>query len=141
MKSIWKHKWVVMPVTVAIIVAAGAVAAVALADPGNSDSAAPAQLVTVTTAQPAGDAAQVAPALGQRRAKLQQRLEQRLEQLRERWARVRGTMTPEDQAAFDRLLGKAKDQRQALQQARQDLAETLKQVRALVQKYKPTTTT
>jgi hypothetical protein len=138
MKRIWKHKWVVMPAAVAIILAAGAVTAVALADPGNGDAtAAPAQLVTATTVQSAGDTTQAVQALGQRRAKLQQRLEQ----LKERWAQVRAKMTPQDQAAFDQLLGKAKDQRQALQQARQDLAGTLKQMRALVQKYRPTTTT
>ena len=75
MRSIWKRKWIVMPVAVAIILAAGAVGAVALADPGGSDSTAvPAQLVTATTAQATGDTAPVAKALAQRRAKVQEQL-------------------------------------------------------------------
>jgi predicted nucleic acid-binding Zn-ribbon protein len=138
MKNIWKHKWVVMPIAVAIILAAGAVAAVALADPGNAASTATAaQLVTATTAQSTGATTQAVSALAQRRAKLQQRLEQ----LRQRLAQIRAKMTPQDQAALDQLLGTVKDQRQALQQARQDLAGTLKQMRTLVQKYRPTITT
>jgi hypothetical protein len=138
MKSIWKRKWVVIPVAVAIILAAGAVGAVALADPGSNDStAASAQLVTATTAQTTSDAAVATQALAQRRAKVQERLEQ----LRKRWAEARAKMTPADQAAFDQLREKAKDQRQTLRQARQDLGGTLKQMRALVQKYRPATTT
>ena len=138
MRSIWKRKWIVMPVAVAIILAAGAVGAVALAGPGGSESTAvPVQLVTATTAQTTGDTAAAAQALGQRRAKLQERLEK----LKERWAQARAKMTPQDQTAFDQLLGKAKDQREALKQARQDLGGTLKQMRALVQKYRPTPTT
>jgi hypothetical protein len=138
MKSIWKRKWVVIPVAVAIILAAGAVGAVALADPGSNDStAASAQLVTATTAQATSDTAVATQALAQRRAKVQERLEQ----LKKRWAEARAKMTPADQAAFDQLREKAKDQRQALRQARQDLGGTLKQMRALVQKYRPTTTT
>jgi small-conductance mechanosensitive channel len=138
MGRIWKHKWVVMPVAVVIILAAGAVGAVALADPGGSDSTGTtAQLVTATTAQATGATAVATQALGQRRAKLLQQLEQ----LKKRWAEARAKMSPEDQAAFDQLLQKAKDQRQTLQAARQDLAGTLKQMRTLVQKYQPTTTT
>ena len=76
-------------------------------------------------------------ALGQSRAKLQQRLEQ----LRQRWAKARSTMSPGDQATFDQLLQSAKDQRQALKDARQNLVQTLKQMRDLVKKYQPATTT
>jgi hypothetical protein len=50
-------------------------------------------------------------------------------------------MSPTDQAAFDQLLQTAKGQRETLRQDRQDLAGTLKQMRALVQKYPATTTT
>jgi prephenate dehydrogenase len=138
MRSIWKHKWVVMSVAVAIILAVGAVGAVALADPGSNDSTATAaQLVTATTVPATGDTAVATQALGQRRAKVLERLEQ----LKKRWADARAKMTSADQAAFDQLLEKVKDQRQTLRQARADLGTTLKQMRALVQKYQPTTTT
>ena len=138
MRSIWKHKWIVMPVAVAIVLAAGAIGAVALADPGSGDSTAtPAQLVTATTAQTTGDTTQAVQALGQRRAKVQERLEQ----LKKRLADARAKMTPSDQAAFDQLLQTAKGQLNTLRQARQDLGGTVKQMRALVQKYKATTTT
>jgi hypothetical protein len=138
MRSIWKPRWVVIPMAVAIILAAGAVGAVALAGPGSNDSTAvPAQLVTATTAGVTGDTTPAAQAPGLRKAKLLQQLEQ----IKQRWAQARTKMTPTDQAAFDQLLQKAKDQRQTLQQARKDLGGTLKEMRALVQKYRPTTTT
>jgi hypothetical protein len=138
MSSIWKHKWIVMPVAVAIIMAAGAVGAVALADPGSGDAtASPAQLVTATTAPATGDTTPAVQALGQRGAKVQERLQQ----IKKRWAEARSKMSPTDQAAFDQLLQTAKGQRETLRQDRQDLAGTLKQMRALVQKYPATTTT
>jgi hypothetical protein len=151
MGRIWKHKWIVMPIAVAIILAAGAVGAVALADPGGTDATAvgaqpsTATLVvavgdTTTTALASDDAAlqdtQLVNALAQGKAKLQQRLEQ----LKKRWAAARAKMSPEDQASFDQLLQKAKDQRQALRDARKNLLQTLKDMRSLVQKYKPATT-
>ena len=137
MRSIWKHKWIVIPVAVAIVLAVGTIGAVALADPGSGDStASPAQLVTATTAQ-TGGTAQTLQALGQRRATLQARLEQ----LKKRWTEARAKMSPTDQAAFDQLLQTAKGQQGTLRQARQDLIGTLKQMQALVQKYRATTTT
>lgn len=141
MRSMWKRKWVVIPVAATIILVAGAAGAVALADPGSDSSAAAlAQSITTTTVQSGGDAAGVTPAveeLGNRRAKLQHRLDQ----IKKRWADARAKMTPEDQAAFDQLQDKAKTQQEELRQARKDLAETLKQMRALVKKYHPATTT
>ena len=141
MKGLWKHKWVVIPLGAAVILAAGAVGAVALASPAADDSQQAS--VEVAAALPAtSDAAaeQVAPAVeevGNRKAKVQERLER----IKKRLDDARSRMTPEDRAAFDRLQGKAKGQRETLRQAREDLAETQKQIRDLVKKYPPTTTT
>jgi hypothetical protein len=151
MGTIWKHKWIVLPIAVAIILAAGAVGAVALANPGGADPAPAAQQAATTAAVAIGDVTtttlasdeaalddtQLVSALAGGKAKLQQRLEQ----LKKRWAAARAKMSPDDQAAFDQLLEKAKDQRQALKEARKNLMETLKQMRSLVQKYKPASTT
>jgi uncharacterized protein involved in exopolysaccharide biosynthesis len=138
MKALWKRKWIVIPVAAAIVLAAGAVGAVALASPGdNSAAAAATELVTATT-QTAGDT--TAPALDQV-AKRKAKVQERLDRVKKRWAEARAKMTPEDAALFDQLKGKSQDQREALQQARKDLGGTLKQMRELVQKYKPATTT
>jgi hypothetical protein len=143
MRSIWKRKWVAIPVAVAIVLAIGAVGAVALADPGDDNTTADlGQLTTATTLQPAlGTQAAPGTQAGQALAERRARLQDRLERLKQRWTQAREKMTPQDQAAFDQLQQTAKDQRAALQKARQDLADTLKQMRALVQKYRPTTTT
>jgi len=136
MRSIWKHKWIVVPVVVAIILAAGAVSAVALAGPGNNTAVAESsQLVTASTSavQPAAPA----QSLQTLRERLRARLQNRLDLLKQRWARIRATMTPEDQTAFDQLQQTAKDQQAAVQKARQDLLSTLQQMRALIQKYRP----
>jgi hypothetical protein len=142
MRRIWKHKWIVVPVAAVIVLAAGAVGAVALAGPGDGgSSAAVASLVTGSAVQAAGDPGtgmtQAVQELSKRRAKLQERLER----IKQRWADARAKMSPADQAAFDQLQQKAKGQRETLQNARKDLAETLKQMRALVKKYQPATTT
>ena len=44
-------------------------------------------------------------------------------------------MTDEDQALYDELVATVKEQREALQQARQDLRATLQQLRQLGEKY------
>lgn len=144
MRSIWKRKWIVIPVAAVILLAVGAVGAVALADPGDDSGEEPALVATAAT--PAAEVAagesgagltQVAQNVKDRRAKLKERLER----IKKRWADTRVKMTPADQAAFDQLQNTAKTQRETIQEARKSLAETLKQMRALVQKYRPATTT
>lgn len=140
MRRIWRRKWIIVPVTAAIVLAAGAVGAVALAGPGTEGSEIVAlESVTATTWQAAGEVGQggVVAELGERRGKLQERLER----IKQRWLEARSRMTPEDQATFDRLTEKAKGQREALREAGKDLAETLKEMRALVREYRPPTTT
>ena len=48
---------------------------------------------------------------------------------------VRDDMTVEDQGEYDALLETFKDQRTEVQEATQELADTLKELRALVAKY------
>lgn len=150
MKGVWKRKWMVIPVAVAALLAAGAVGAVALATPGSGDPGRDSgEIVAAATVAATTDTtvAQVAPAakeLGKRKAHIQERRERikdRLERFKDRWVDARSRMTAEDQAAFDQLQDKAEGQREALRQAREDLAETLKQMRELARKYPPANTT
>lgn len=138
MKSIWKRKWVIVPIAVAIVLGIGAVGAVALAGPGDQNvtpsGQASAQLLTASTSVQSPGASLPRQALKEQRKAL---LQQRLERMKQRWAQVREKMTPEDQATYDRLTQTAKDQRAALQKARQDLKGTLQQMRRLAQKYRP----
>lgn len=137
MRSIGKRKWIIAPIAVVIILAIGAVGAVALAGPGDENAPAPAQVTATTGIQSPTDAR---PAQALREAR-RARLQDRLERMKERWAQSREKMTPEDQAVYDRLFQAAKDQRAELQKARQDLKGALKQMRGLVQKYRPQNTT
>ena len=142
MRSTWKRKWIIAPIAVAIILAIGAVGAVALAGPGDENLPASAQ-VTATTGIQSTTGLQSTTDPQQRQALREQRkarMQDRLARQKERWAQARAKMTPEDQAAFDKLLPTIADQRAALQQAREDLKGTLKQMRDLVRKYKPQTT-
>jgi hypothetical protein len=141
MQSIWKRKWVIAALAMGIILAVGAVGAVAVAGPGD-ETVALAEQTTVTTAvqTPAGDPP--GPALlGNCRDRIRGRVQDRIERIKERWTDTRENMSPEDQAAFDQLTQKAKDQRAQLEKDAQALRETLGQMRDLVQKYRPQATT
>jgi Skp family chaperone for outer membrane proteins len=143
MRKIWRRKWIVIPAAAIIVLAAGTVGAVALADPGGDEPSTEVALAatTATTGTALGvanpGATQGVQDLSKRRAKLQERLER----IKKRWVDARAKMSPADQAAFDQLQQKANGQRETLQEARKGLAETLKQMRTLVQKYRPATTT
>jgi ABC-type transporter Mla subunit MlaD len=134
MKRIWKRKGVIALVIAAVVLALGATGAVALATgPGDEGRAgAPTLLVTATT--------DVGPALAPS-GEWRERLRDRLERLQARVAELRAKMTPEDRAAFDRLLETAKEQRQVLREAREDLRDTLQQMRDLTGKYRGGTAT
>jgi hypothetical protein len=142
MSHVWKRKWFAVPIAAIIVLGAGAVGAVAVAGPGGGGSEiALAEPVAGTTVQANGEAA-----VGETRGlnRIERRwaaLHERLERIKQRWLDARARMTPADQAAFDQLQEKAEVQREALREAREDLAETLKEMRALVKKYLPATTT
>jgi uncharacterized protein YlxW (UPF0749 family) len=157
MKGMWEHKGIITLLAVLIVLAVGATGAVALTTgPGNDASAAAAgQLGAPATVQ-LGAATAAATQKGAAAAEAQtlrvreriERLKDRLERLRERserWqeriAALRAKMTPEDQAALDKLLQTAKDQQAALEKARGDLRGTLQQIKSLADKYRPQSTT
>lgn len=142
MKRIWKHKWLVIAGSAAIFLS---IAAVAWAASGNDTATGGSTAVVAadsgsTVTSVAGDAgaqatvAKLKDALKQRMGQFMKRQEALLQQLRAK-------MSPGDQALLDQLVAKAKDQRDALRQARQNLADTLKQLRDLRNKYLDATTT
>jgi hypothetical protein len=147
MRSIWKRRWMIVAVAVAVILAVGAVGAVAVAGPGD-EMVALADPTTATTGvqapagvqPPAGD--QPGPGVwGKYRERLRDRVHDRMERIKERWTEARKSMSPADQATFDQLTQKAKDQRAQLEKDAQALRETLGQMRDLVQKSRALGTT
>jgi hypothetical protein len=149
-KIIWKRKWIIIPAAVAIILAAGALGAVAVAA-GPQDLGSPVIAGQVVAA--ASNTVQAGPAWGAgRMQRWQDRLElwkdrmgrwsdrmqfwkDRLQRCQDRLEQVRDRMSAEDKAALDKLLQTAKDQRTALQKAQEDLRGTLQQIRSLLEKY------
>ena len=151
MKGIWRRKWWVLPATVAIFLSVGAVAWAAT---GGDQASATAASTTVTTTTATGDGSLLAgsdAAAGADSATVQRAVAglREMKQRGQQWLRrqaalmkkLRAQMSPEDQALCDQLLAKFKDQREALQQARQNLVQTAKQLRDLRNKYQPATTT
>jgi len=69
------------------------------------------------------------------RGDLRDKAEQWAQRHQELMDALREDMTPEDQALYDELVQTAKEQREALREARNDLVETLKQLRDLAGKY------
>ena len=54
--------------------------------------------------------------------------------------KLRESMSASDQALYDKLVETFKQQREALKEARKNLADTVKQLRDLRDKYLPATT-
>jgi hypothetical protein len=139
----WSRKWLIVAGTMVIFLSLGAV--------GWAASGVGAQTAEPAAGIPIGaDGALVAVASGggdplslvaagtpnpQAGAALKGKLAQRVKRLEALMKLVRDKMTPEDQAAYDGLVQTAKDQRVTLQQARQDLTKTLKDLRDLTNKY------
>jgi hypothetical protein len=160
MKTIWRKKWLVLVVAVAIFLSIGAVAwaAAGADDPAASTATTAAAAATAATATsdelsagaasliagltqglgdgsgtPAEKAAAAAKVMKQRGEKWLQRQAALMEKLR-------ADMSPADQALYDKLVAAFKQQRDALKEARQNLVETVKQLRGLRDKYVDTTT-
>ena len=74
-------------------------------------------------------------ALGTRRAAMKERMAQFGKRQQALLDLLRDKMSAADQAKYDQLIQRAKDQRTALQKARTDLTSTMKDLRALTQKY------
>lgn len=138
MKRIWRHKWWVIAATLVVFLSVGAVA---WATSGDGNPSCPVAhtgeakgALLVATAQDGSDAGDAKPGAA---------LRQKLKEKRDNWLKrhkalldkVRDDMTREDQAKYDELIETIKEQREALQQARKDLAATIKELRELVGSY------
>jgi ABC-type transporter Mla subunit MlaD len=139
-KRIWRHKWWVVIATVVVFLSIGAVAWAATGSDESSGSTATA-LATDDTG-PADVYAAVGSATGLSVDEVKARIEnlrQKGERFLQRQAalmdKLREQMSQADQELHDKLVAAAKDQREALKEARQNLAETLKQLRELRNKY------
>lgn len=128
MRTIWKQKWLVVIGAVTIFLSMGAVAWAAT---GSQPATAG---VSLSTATSDGTALGQGPG-AERRQAAKERREQRLERRQQLMQLLRGEMTPADQAAYDQLVAAVQEKRDALQEAREDLADTLKQMRELTNKY------
>ncbi len=138
MKTIWKRKWLVMALTIAIVLLVGTTAWAAAGE-GN----------TAGSAVSGGQGAAVAGTgvcqggLGTECSELgdavRKTIRDKAGECAERQAKLmevlRGDMSPEDQALYDELVETVKSQRETLQEARENLQSTLAQIRDLVDGY------
>lgn len=157
MKKLWQRKWLVVAVAAVVFLSVGAVAwATTNGSPvsdTNQSVVADDTDVSGTTAAGAieqecgSDCSGGVCAQGDcdcdQTARPGAALRKAFREKADQWAKrheklmeaLRDDMTPADQALYDQLVQKAKEQREALQQAREDLAGTLKQLRDLADKY------
>jgi hypothetical protein len=135
--GLWGHKWLVTVATVTIFLSIGAVAWAATGD--EPDVCAAGQVGAAVgpglaaagddgSATAGGPGAAIKKAIAEKRQQWLKKQAALMEELRE-------DMTAADQALYDQLVATAKEQREALLEARQELTETLKQLRDLGKKY------
>jgi transketolase len=155
MKKLWQRKWLVLALTVAVFLSIGAVAWATTSggQAGDSTPALPAGQPGLTAAAAAGeeecdgdctgnveaecdgDCAESARPGSALRKAFREKAEQWAQRHEKLMQALRDGMTPADQALYDQLVQKAKEQREALQEARNDLMQTLEQLRDLADKY------
>lgn len=159
MKSIWRKKWLVAVIAVAIFLSVGAVAWAAAGDDPVATDEASATTATTATAATSTDSVDVAESLivglaqslgdgsgtpAERAAAATKAVRARGEKWLQRQAaimeKLRESMSASDQALYDKLVENFKQQREALKEARKNLADTVKQLRDLRDKYLPATT-
>ncbi|OFW57511.1 MAG: hypothetical protein A2133_01930 [Actinobacteria bacterium RBG_16_64_13] len=140
MKRIWKRKWLVIVATAAVFLSLGAVAWAATGDDPATDPSATIVAAADTTGGALTAVAEddTATATGPGAA-IKKAVREKKQQWLKRQAALmqllRDDMTPADQALYDQLVAEAKQKREALQEARQDLNQTMKQLRDLAHKY------
>jgi len=122
-KRLWRRKWLFMALTLAVFLSVGAVAWAA--GTGEEQATAEGQKVLIAAGR------QDRPT----REALEERREQRIQRQKALMQLVRDEMTAEDQAVYDQLVKTAKEQREALAEARQALKSTLEELRDLTDKY------
>lgn len=141
MKKVLTPLWLVIVGAVVIVVLVGATAwAATWAGTNDDDDRGPGYALG---AAPRMQPQQVGPgamgrlqeALESRREAMQERREQAREHRQEVIEGLRDEMSPEDQQKYDQLTASVEEQRDGLEAARQELADTLKELRALVDKY------
>jgi hypothetical protein len=138
---IWSRKWLITATALALFLSVGAVAWAAAGDGTQaSDPSVGSQVVAggaVLALAGADEQLLTAAKTPDPQAKeaLKAKREQRIKRIEALMKLVRDTMSPADQAAYDQLVQTAKDQRTALQQARVDLNQTVKDLRELTNKY------
>lgn len=137
----WSRKWLITATALALFLSVGAVAWAAggdgtqASDPGAGGGiAANGAVLALAGADDQLLAVAKAPD-PQAKEALKQKRELRMKRLEALMKLVRNTMIPQDQAAYDQLVQTAKNQRTALQQARADLNQTVKDLRELTNKY------
>ncbi|NLE11481.1 MAG: hypothetical protein GX630_08215 [Actinobacteria bacterium] len=138
MGKMWRRKWLLIGVTVAVFLSLGTVAwAVSVDEVGTVPAG------TVETA------AAVAPAAGgfalgdgscpDGCADLRKNLQEKREEIRKLRVRLmeelREEMTEADKAAYDGLKATIEEQREILRGAREELKETMESLRELTKKY------
>ncbi len=150
MRRIWKRKWWVLATALVIFLSVGAVAWAV----GGDDSTS----TTSTTVAPGGlglggplkqalvnPDSEIRQAIKEAREALKNAIQAGKEELAatraERLKNLRDRMTPADQQLFDQLAKTAEDQEATLKQARDNLHQTLQQLRELAKKYIPAPTT
>jgi len=82
-----------------------------------------------------GPLAERRDALREKREALQEKKGVVLERQKALLENLRDDMSEEDQAAYDELMATIGEQKSALEEARQELADTLKELKALAAKY------
>jgi hypothetical protein len=141
MKKLQRHKWLLAAGVLTMVVGLG----VAACDSSASEQTAVrgqgagAQMQSTDGDAAGGMMAQRQAAQNRQTAQNRQARQDRREGMAERrqalMDAVREKMSSEDQALYDQLTATLEQQRTAAQEARQELADTLKELRALVDKY------
>ena len=133
MQCIWRRKWLLIALTAAVFLSVGAVAwAAGTGATGTATAESDQSLAAGGDQELLTAAGRVGPTW---REAFKERRERWLERRQALMQLVREQMTPEDQAAYDRLMQTAKDQRAALKEAREALRGTLQELRELADKY------
>jgi hypothetical protein len=133
MQCIWRRKWLLIALTAAVFLSVGAVAwAAGTGATGTATAESDQSLAAGGDQELLTAAGNVALAW---REAFKEKRERWLERRQALMQLVREQMTPEDQAAYDRLVQTAKDQRAALKEAREALQATLQELRELAAKY------
>jgi hypothetical protein len=136
MKKSGSYKWLIGVGALVVVLSLGAVAC----GSANGDQAGamrgtgPGERLQADSGNAGGNGATNRPA-AQRRQAMQERREARAERQQALVENTRAKMSQQDQATLDQLTATLKQQRAAVQAANQDLAATLKELRALVDKY------